>query len=140
MVELGLAGPQDEVEAEPLTGGVASDIARVRIGEQSYCVKFALSKLKVEADWFAPVHRNAAEYAWLEIASKIAPESAVKLFGRSDTEHGFAMEFLEGALGSSSACRMHSSTEIRSPPGTVIKFDPGKLRVPALPKLCEWYV
>ena len=96
LVELGLAGPQDEVEAEPLTGGVASDIARVRIGEQSYCVKFALSKLKVEADWFAPVHRNAAEYAWLEIASKIAPQSAVQLFGRSDTEHGFAMEFLEG--------------------------------------------
>lgn len=94
--ELGIAS-QDAVSAvAPLTGGVASDIARVDIGERSLCVKFALPKLKVSADWRAPVHRNAAEYAWLEVAAAVCPEASVKLFGRSTTQHGFAMEFLEG--------------------------------------------
>ena len=83
-------------EVEALTGGVASDIARVRVGGRDICVKFALPKLKVAEDWHAPVHRNAAEYAWLQVASAIAPEGSVKLFGRSEAQHGFAMEFLSG--------------------------------------------
>ncbi|MCT8161701.1 aminoglycoside phosphotransferase family protein [Pseudoruegeria sp. SHC-113] len=95
--DLGLADRPEAIRAvEPLTGGVASDIARVRIGDADYCMKFALPKLKVAADWRAPVHRNAAEYAWLTVAAKIAPESAVRLYGRSETLHGFAMEFLAG--------------------------------------------
>ena len=96
LVELKLAGTNDPIVAKPLTGGVASDIARVEVSGLKYCVKFALPKLKVQADWFAPVHRNAAEYAWLEVASDIAPQSAIKLFGRSKNLHGFVMEFLEG--------------------------------------------
>ncbi|MEM7464593.1 MAG: aminoglycoside phosphotransferase family protein, partial [Pseudomonadota bacterium] len=50
----------------------------------------------VAADWFAPVHRNAAEFAWLEVAARIAPASAVKLYGRSQKLYGFVMEFLDG--------------------------------------------
>ena len=96
LTELALAGPDDKVRAEPLSGGVASDIARVSVGDQTYCVKFALPKLKVAADWFAPVHRNAAEYAWLRVAAQIAPESAVRLIGRSPTQHGFVMEYVSG--------------------------------------------
>ncbi len=91
---LGASGALDEVT--PLTGGVASDIARVRLGTRVICVKFALPKLKVAEDWHAPVHRNGAEYAWLEVAADLLPETAVKLFGRSEALHGFAMEFLAG--------------------------------------------
>lgn len=94
--ELGLGEPSDVTDVSPLTGGVASDIAMVALQDRRLCVKFALPKLKVRADWFAPVHRNAAEYAWLEVASHLLPESAVKLYGRSEKEHGFAMEFIEG--------------------------------------------
>lgn len=83
-------------EAKPLTGGVASDIAMVRKGDDKACVKFALAKLKVAAEWHAPVHRNAAEYAWLKVAADVVPEAGLKLYGRSDTDHGFAMEFLQG--------------------------------------------
>ncbi|WP_300514958.1 aminoglycoside phosphotransferase family protein [Aliiroseovarius sp.] len=83
-------------EVEPLTGGVASDIAMVAKKNRRFCVKFALPKLKVAADWHAPVHRNAAEYAWLKVAADLLPESAVQLFGRSEEQHGFAMEFLDG--------------------------------------------
>lgn len=97
IAELGLAEGAEVGEIVPLTGGVASDIARVSLSGRQLCVKFALPKLKVAADWRAPVHRNAAEYAWLELASKVLPDSAVELYGRSESHHGFAMEFLEGA-------------------------------------------
>ncbi|MEX0346383.1 MAG: phosphotransferase family protein [Rhizobiaceae bacterium] len=95
--ELGLGSAGDITEVRPLTGGVASDIAVVNLGDRTVCMKFALPKLKVAADWQAPVHRNAAEYAWLQVASKIAPDSAIELYGRSEALHGFAMEFLGGA-------------------------------------------
>lgn len=96
LLELDIVGPDDPLTVCPLTGGVASDIALVRIDDRTFCVKFALAKLKVQHDWFAPVHRNAAEYAWLQVAARVAPESAVGLFGRSDICHGFVMEFVEG--------------------------------------------
>ncbi|MEM1151353.1 MAG: aminoglycoside phosphotransferase family protein, partial [Pseudomonadota bacterium] len=95
--DLALGCAADLREVTPLTGGVASDIAAIRVGDARYCVKFALPKLKVAAEWHAPVHRNAAEYAWLSVAAKIAPENAVRLFGRSETAHGFAMELVSGA-------------------------------------------
>lgn len=95
LIDLGIASPQDTVVAHPLSGGVASDIAMVSVGDKKLCVKFALPKLKVQADWFAPVHRNAAEYAWLEAAASVAPEGAIALYGQSRELHGFAMEYLD---------------------------------------------
>lgn len=97
VAELGLAPVSDIIQARPLTGGVASDIAVVDLKDRRICVKFALPRLKVAADWQAPVHRNAAEYAWLEVAAELFPDCAVQLFGRSEHLHGFAMEFLDGA-------------------------------------------
>ena len=97
LVELGLIKAGQSCTATPLTGGVASDIAMVEFEGRKVCAKFALAKLKVAEDWFAPVHRNRAEYEWLRVASGIAPDGAVKLFGRSDALNGFAMEFLDGA-------------------------------------------
>lgn len=95
-LELGLA-PDGQVEkVTPLTGGVASDIARVDLAGGPVVVKFALPKLKVAEDWRAPVHRNRAEYAWLTVAAQVAPDNAPRLFGRSDRLHGFAMEYLAG--------------------------------------------
>lgn len=96
VAELGLAAPEDVRSVRPLTGGVASDIALVELGDKTVCVKFALAKLKVAADWRAPVHRNAAEYAWLKFAAEAAPESAVRVLGRSEAQHGFAMEYISG--------------------------------------------
>jgi len=94
--ELHLGKAADVRDVTALTGGVASDIASVRVGDKRYCVKFALPKLKVASDWYAPVQRNAAEYAWLEVAADVLPGCAVRLFGRSEQLHGFVMEFVEG--------------------------------------------
>jgi aminoglycoside phosphotransferase (APT) family kinase protein len=96
LAELSLARCEEVTSVTPLTGGVASDIARVEVGETTYVAKFALPKLKVAADWRAPVHRNAAEYSWLQVAAEVSPEAAVQLFGRSASAHGFAMEYLAG--------------------------------------------
>ena len=96
VAELGLGAPEHVRSVRPLTGGVASDIALVDVAGTQVCIKFALPKLKVAADWHAPVHRNAAEYAWLKFAADLVPESAVKMLGRSETQHGFAMEFVTG--------------------------------------------
>lgn len=96
LAELNLGSPENIKEIKPLAGGVSSDIAAVKIGEHQYCVKFALPKLKVTADWQVPVHRNRAEYEWLQFAASIAPKSAVRLHGRSDKLHGFVMDYIDG--------------------------------------------
>ena len=94
--ELRLGAKADVKSVHPLTGGVSSDIARVALDSRQICVKFALPKLKVAADWHAPVHRNAAEYRWLQYAGDILPSGSVQLLGRSKKLHGFAMEFISG--------------------------------------------
>jgi len=96
LVELDLCAPGDTLTITPLTGGVASDIVMVQCGAARYCVKFALAKLKVAEVWRAPVHRNRAEYHWLKAASRVVPAAVPKLFGQSDREGGFAMEYLAG--------------------------------------------
>jgi len=79
-----------------LTGGVASDIGVVTLTHRILCVKFALAKLSVAEDWFAPVHRSRAEYAWLCAASQVVPAAVPALYGWSERENGFAMEFIHG--------------------------------------------
>jgi 5-methylthioribose kinase len=80
-----------------LTGGVASEIWKVETGEQSYCIKRALPKLKVEADWFAPVERNRFEVAWCKIVEKNVPGSAPHVFYHDEENMLCCMEFLDPA-------------------------------------------
>lgn len=55
--ELGLC--DDEVLLGlPLTGGVSSDIWRIDTAQGPVCAKRALAKLRVAADWRAPIERN----------------------------------------------------------------------------------
>ena len=94
--ELGLINSDVPISVTALTGGVASDIAHVQVGSQDYCVKFALPKLRVKADWYAPVERNLAEYRWLETYAQIDPEGAIPLYGHSPSQNGFVMGYLAG--------------------------------------------
>ena len=51
-----------------LPGGVSSEIFRVDLPGGSVCVKRALPKLKVAADWRVPVERNRCEVEWMRVA------------------------------------------------------------------------
>jgi aminoglycoside phosphotransferase (APT) family kinase protein len=95
LLELQLVDADETLEVTALTGGVASDIARVRTASQQYAVKFALSRLRVAEQWQAPVHRNLAEYRWLRFAGKVVPGCVPKLYGCSEALHGFAMQLVE---------------------------------------------
>lgn len=97
LIRLDLLAADSTATATPLTGGVSSDIWRVDLPDGPICVKRALAKLKVEADWQVPVERNRYEIAWLETVSEIAPSAAPRLLGRSDDDGLFAMEYLDPA-------------------------------------------
>jgi len=95
LIRLDLLAADTPATAEPLTGGVSSDIWRVDLPDGPICVKRALAKLKVEADWQVPVERNKYEISWLETVAAIAPSAAPRLLGRCDDDGLFAMEFLD---------------------------------------------
>lgn len=96
--KFGLISTKTTPEMEPLTGGVSSDIWRVVLPDRIVCVKRALSKLKVAADWRAPTGRNAYEVAWFETAAQFASEAVPKILAH-DVENGlFVMEYLEPAV------------------------------------------
>lgn len=97
LVRSGLARQNEESRWTALTGGVSSDILRVDLPERSICVKRALSKLKVAADWEAPVSRNAYEWAWLRFANGCQPGAVPRPLAHDDQAGLFAMEFLDPA-------------------------------------------
>ncbi|MFC4505191.1 MULTISPECIES: phosphotransferase family protein [Streptomyces] len=90
----GLAGPGEAARWTPLAGGVSSDLWRVDLPGRSLCVKRALAKLKVAADWQAPVSRNAYEWAWMRFASRHRPDSVPELLAHDPEAGLFAMAFL----------------------------------------------
>ena len=94
---MGLLGKKEKPEFRPLTGGVSSDIWRVDLESGPICVKRALAKLKVAADWRAPVRRNASEVAWIEMANNVAPHSAPQILGHDAAAGLFAMPYYDPA-------------------------------------------
>jgi aminoglycoside phosphotransferase (APT) family kinase protein len=93
----GLIALDDRPPMEPLSGGVSSDIWQVELAPQPVCVKRALPRLKVAADWRAPVERNAYEAAWMTTAAAIVPSSAPALLARDQTADALVMRFLDPA-------------------------------------------
>jgi aminoglycoside phosphotransferase (APT) family kinase protein len=78
----------------PLAGGVSSDIYRVDLPVGSICVKRALPKLKVAAEWRAPVERNRWEVAWMRIAATVVPAAVPEILGEDRDAGCFAMAYL----------------------------------------------
>jgi aminoglycoside phosphotransferase (APT) family kinase protein len=93
-----LLRPGEAFRAETLPGGVSSDILRIDLPGRSpglsFCFKRALAKLKVAADWRAPVERNHAEVEWLRVAAKLAPQCVPRILGEDAQSGAFAMEYL----------------------------------------------
>lgn len=80
----------------PLTGGVSSEIYRAEDGDRVFVVKRALAKLKVQAEWFADVGRNAHEQAYLAYVAGFRPDAVPRVLAGDAAEGWFAMEFLDG--------------------------------------------
>ena len=92
---MGLLPPGAVAEGEPLAGGVSSDIWRVALPDRGpVCVKRALPKLKVAADWRAPTSRNLYEARWMRRAGIAAPGSVPALLGQDPATGALAMEWL----------------------------------------------
>lgn len=91
--ELGLAD-RGELRGVPLAGGVSSDIWCIDTGSRLVCAKRALAKLRVAADWQAPVERNRFEARWMQVANDAAPGSAPALLGQHPGLGVLVMEYL----------------------------------------------
>ena len=91
----GLVAPGEVARVAPLTGGVSSDISLVTTAAGRFCVKRALAKLKVAADWRAPVARNKSEVDWMKTVARIAPHAVPEILA-DHSDHGwFAMAYLD---------------------------------------------
>jgi aminoglycoside phosphotransferase (APT) family kinase protein len=92
-----LIGRDEQPRFTALTGGVASDIWRVDAARGPFCVKRALAKLNVAADWRVPVSRNAYEVAWFETVGRFVPEAVPEILGHDPKAGLFAMAWLDPA-------------------------------------------
>ncbi len=97
LVGLGLLATDRPATGAPLTGGVSSDIWRIETPTGPICAKRALAKLKVEADWRAPVERNVFEARWLVRAGEAAPGAVPKVLGQDAAAGVLALEWLDPA-------------------------------------------
>jgi len=89
-----LVSPHQHVELTALAGGVSSDIFRAALPESVICVKRALGRLKVAADWRVPVERNRWEVEWLRVAGGIVPGAVPEVLGEDRAAGAFAMTWL----------------------------------------------
>jgi aminoglycoside phosphotransferase (APT) family kinase protein len=91
---MGIVSACSEAVLVPLAGGVSSDVYRVELPSGAVCVKRALPKLKVAADWRAPVERNHFEVEWMRVAGGIVPAAVPAILGEDRATGCFAMAFL----------------------------------------------
>ena len=81
-------------QGQPLTGGVSSDIWRIDLADRTICIKRALPKLRVKANWQAPVERNLYEARWMRVVGQVAPHATPELLGQDTEAAALAMTYL----------------------------------------------
>lgn len=91
----GLIDDPETAGSSRLEGGVSSDIWKIDAAGRTLCVKRALDRLRVEAEWHAPVERNRFEVRWNQIAGRIAPGSAPTVRYHDDERMFFVMDYLD---------------------------------------------
>ncbi|WP_078311194.1 MULTISPECIES: phosphotransferase [unclassified Mycobacterium] len=80
------------LDAQPVTGGVSSDVWRVRLRSgESVVAKRAVERLRVQAHWIAPLERNTFEARYLVRASRIVPSFTPRVVTSAEDLHAFAM-------------------------------------------------
>jgi aminoglycoside phosphotransferase (APT) family kinase protein len=97
LTRAGLLDRAQDCRFEALTGGVSSDIWKVQTPNRTFCVKRALSRLRVAAEWSAPVERNRFEVAWYRLANQHCPGAAPEVLAHDEGAMLCAMEYLDPA-------------------------------------------
>jgi len=97
LVRMGLLAAGEAATFTPLDGGVSSEIWHVEAAGRSFCVKRALPRLRVTADWRVPVERNRFEAAWYETVGRRVPGAAPELLGHDPDAGLLVMQYLEPA-------------------------------------------
>lgn len=93
--KMGLLAEGERALITPLAGGVSSDIVKVQVGKRIFCVKRALARLKVAADWQAPLNRNDYEREWFSLVRGIVAASVPEVIA---SQPGlYAMAYLDPA-------------------------------------------
>ena len=95
--ELRLADAGERLVGVPLAGGVSSDIWRIETARGPVCAKRALAKLRVAADWRAPIDRNRYEARWLDVANEASPGAAPRVLGQHEALGVLVMTWLAPA-------------------------------------------
>jgi aminoglycoside phosphotransferase (APT) family kinase protein len=95
LCRMGLIAAGETPPLTPLAGGVSSDIYRVDLSGGAVCVKRALDKLKVAADWRAPVERNRFEVEWMRVAGGVVPRAVPAVIAEDAASGAFAMSWLD---------------------------------------------
>ena len=94
LVRMQIVSAGQPIRLTALTGGVSSDIYRADLPSGVVCVKRALARLKVAADWQVPVARNRWEVEWMRVAAAIVPSAVPQILGEDPEAGAFAMAFL----------------------------------------------
>ncbi len=97
LTRMGLLAPGETLVCEPLAGGVSSDIWKIETPREVLAIKRARPQLKVAAEWFAPVERNAFEVKWYRFADRVVPGAVPQVKGEDRDAGLFAMTYLDPA-------------------------------------------
>jgi 5-methylthioribose kinase len=89
-----LIGKAEMPPIVPLAGGVSGDVFRVDLSGGPICVKQPVEKLRVAADWHAPLERAHSEVMWLQFAASIDPGCTPEVIFEDRNAHIFAMQYL----------------------------------------------
>jgi aminoglycoside phosphotransferase (APT) family kinase protein len=93
--ELRLLATGEAARTFPLSGGVSSDVFGVRgAGGRAFVVKRSIPRLRVAADWRAPVERDANEVNWLRTVRGLDADLAPEVIAWSPERHLFVMPWL----------------------------------------------
>jgi tRNA A-37 threonylcarbamoyl transferase component Bud32 len=96
----GFLRPGAPVALVRLAGGVSSDVFRLETAAGAVCVKRALAKLRVAADWRAPVQRSHYEVQWLRTARAFVGDCVPEVLYEDAAANLFVMSFFEPATHS----------------------------------------
>jgi aminoglycoside phosphotransferase (APT) family kinase protein len=94
LTALGILPAGRELSLTPLGGGVSCDVWRADLETGPVCVKRALAKLRVEAEWYAPASRASSEVEWFRLVRGIEPDQAPRVIAEDRERHLFVMEYL----------------------------------------------